>query len=164
MIIRLSITLFMIALTLPAKANDKIRLSFEIKQDQTIVTRGFTYISAKKKTWSSGLQTSYLKLTCRSDKSGRVEKLFSTVSYFAGVKVIHQIVENKAQLSIVRTMVKPRLAEIRALKKAESKELHPIVTTTSESYQLSISATSKEHLPFGSDMIIGFNITNFENL
>ena len=103
--------------------------------------------------WSKGLKRSYLKLRCNLNESGRLQKFYSTVDYFSGLRVTHQLAENEVVLTVVRTVVQPRLTEIRALAKNECKDLSPIVTTTTLSFSLPAVDGNTESRPFGEDMI-----------
>ena len=107
----------------------------------------------KQHTWSKGLQRSYLKLRCKQLESGKTEKLLSTVDHFDGFRVTHQLAENEVVLTVVRTIVQPRLTEIRALAKNECKDLSPIVTTTTLSFTLPAVDGNTESCPFGENMI-----------
>jgi len=135
-----------------ASAAERFSLKFDLTQDEIVIERGSTLVSQKQRTLSKGLKRSYLKLRCNLKESGKTEKLLSTVDHFAGLLVTHQTAENEVVLTVVRTVVQPRLVEIRALEKHECKDLSPIVTTTTLSFSMPAEDGKTESRPFGENM------------
>ena len=153
MITRLLLLGILLTVTISASAAERFSLKIDLAQGEKVVERGRALVSQKQRTWSKGLQRSYLKLRCKQLESGKTEKLLSTVDHFDGFRVTHQLAENEVVLTVVRTIVQPRLTEIRALAKNECKDLSPIVTTTTLSFTLPAVDGNTESRPFGENMI-----------
>ena len=141
------------AATTCASATERFSMGFELTQAGKMVERGRAMVSEKQRTWSKGLQRSYLRLRCNKLESGKTEKLKSTVDHFSGLRVTHKLAGGKVELTVVRTVVKPRRIEIRALDKNECKDLSPIVTTTTQTYSFTAEEGVNESHPFGENMI-----------
>lgn len=153
MITRFLLFGFLLTTMTCVSATERFSLKIDLTQSEKVVERGMALVSPKRRTWSRGLQRSYLKLRCNRLESGEMEKLLSTVDHFAGLRVTHQLTENEVVLSVVRTVVQPRQLEIRALAKNECKELSPIVTTTTLSFRLPAEDGKSESRPFGEKMV-----------
>ena len=153
MIIRLLLFGIFFTTMTSASAVEYFMLNFELTQGKNIIAQGRTFVSKKPHSWSKGLKRSYLKLRCDKRESGKMQQSYSTVDYFAGLSVTHQLVENSVELTVVRDVVQSRLSEIRALTKSECKDMSPIVTTTTQTYSFSAIDGHKESLPFGENMI-----------
>ena len=152
MFTRFILFVLLIAATTCVSATERFSLSFELNQSEKMIEQGRAVVSGKQRTWSKGLQRSYLKLRCNQLESGKTEKLFSTVNHFAGLRITHQIAGDKVELSVVRNVVAPRLAEIRALARNECKDLSPIVTTT-KTYSFPAEDGINESSPFGESLV-----------
>lgn len=137
MIVRFLLFCIFLTATTSVIATEQFLINFELVRGGNPPERGIILVSEKQHTWSKGLKRSYLRLRCQQTEAEKIQKLYSTVDLFAGLSVSHQLVENKVQLTVVRTDVKPRLDEIRALPKNECKELSPIVTTVTQHYSFS---------------------------
>ena len=135
-----------------AGTDERFLLKFELIQDENIIERGRDHVSRESHTWSKGLQSSYLKLRCHQQKSGEMQKLYSTVDHFTGLRVTHQLAGDNVELTVVHHVVQPRLAEIRALARRECRDLSPIVTTTTQSYSLPAKDGMTESTPFSENM------------
>lgn len=131
-----------------AHAAERFLMDFEFTAGDKIIDRGKAIVSQKKYTWSKGIERSFLKLSCRQNRSGKMEKVFSTVDYFTGLKVTHQLVGKNLELNVMRNVVQPRLTEIRALPKGECQELSPLVTTTTKTYHFPAKHGANESRPF----------------
>ena len=140
-----------------AIAEEQFLVNFELVKGGTIVERGKILVSEKPHIWSKGLKRSYLKLHCQQKETGGVQKLYSTVDLFYGLSVSHQRVEDNIQLTVVRSMIKPRLAEIHALAKNECSDMSPVVSKVTQTYSYSAKATFNEQRPFSED--ISFRVT-----
>ena len=143
----------LITATTFVSATERFSMSFELTQSDKMIERGRALISGKQRTWSKGLQRSYLKLRCNQLQSGKTEKLLSTVNHFAGLRITHQIAGDKVELSVVRSVVTPRLVEIRALARNECNDLSPIVTTTTKTYSFPAADGINESSPFGESLV-----------
>ncbi len=146
--------LFGLFLTVTATANsaERFALKVELTQGEKLIERGNSIVTRKAYTWSKGVKRSYLRLRCDLTKPGKLGKLYSTVDHFAGLRVTHQLTEDGVELTVVRTIVQPRLTEIRALAMNECKDLSPIVTSTTLSYNFPAQDGSTETRLFGTDM------------
>jgi hypothetical protein len=131
---------------------ERFALKFELTQEEKLIERGNAIVTRKAYTWSRGLERSYLRLRCDLQKSGKLVKLYSTRDHFSGLRVTHQIKGDVVELTVVRTLVQPRLTEIRALALNECEDLSPIVTTTTISYSFPAQDAITETRPFGDDM------------
>jgi hypothetical protein len=129
-------------------ADDQFLVNFKHVKEGRGLERGNVLVSEKPHTWSKGLKRSYLKLRCQQTETGKARKLFSTVDHFAGLSLRHQLTGNNIELVVVRTTVKPVLAEIHALPKNECKDMSPIVTTISQKYSFIAVDGAKESRPF----------------
>ena len=107
--------------------------------------------------WSSGLERSYLKLRCIQKKSGKMQKQFSTMEHFSGLRVTHGLAGQEIELTVVWDVVQARLMEIRALSKEECKELSPVVTTATETFRFPAKSGLDESVPFGENIV--FRVT-----
>ena len=157
MIIRFFLLAIFLTTTTTAIATEQFLLNFELVKGGTIIERGKILVSQKPHTWSKGLKRSYLRLRCQQKKTGEMQKLYSTVDHFNGLSVRHQLVANNLELTVVRSAVKPRLAEIHALSKSECKDMSPIVTKVTQSYSYPAIGITKESRPFSDN--ITFRIT-----
>lgn len=133
-------------------AAERYFVKIELTQDDKVIERGNILVSGKQSTWSKGVKRSYLKLRCNLKEPGRLQKFYSTVDYFSGLRITHQLVDDHVELTVVQNIVQPRLVEIRALAKNECKDLPPIVTTTTQLYRYPAKDGISEHLPFGEHM------------
>lgn len=139
-------------------AAERYLLRFEITQGVQKVDSGKTYITKKKDTWSRGLRSSYLVLSCHHKDDRMMEKRFSTVDHFDGLRISHQLDGDQVILEVVRNKVKPRLTEIRALPRNSCKDLAPIVTSHKANYRLAANDGITEIHPFGEGMSIKFSL------
>lgn len=133
-------------------AAERFLMNFELIQGENKVEWGRTFVSHKPYTWSKGLRRSYLRLRCKADASGKVQKLYSTVDHFAGLRITHKLIGERVEVTVIRDVVQSRLAEIRAVPKGACKELAPIVTTTTETYAFPAQDESSVSQPFGEAM------------
>lgn len=152
MIIRFILLGILLAST-HASAAERYRLQIDLRQGETIIERGRALVTEKQRTWSKGLQRSYLKLQCKQLESGKKSKSLSSVDHFAGLRVTHQLVKDNVELTVVRIAVQPRMAEIHALTKNECKDLLPIITKTTLTYSFPAGNGNSEARPFGESMI-----------
>ena len=128
-------------------------MKIELTQADKLIDRGNAIISHKQKTWRKGLKRSYLKLQCDLKEQGKLKKMYSTEDHFDGLRVTHQLAGNNVELTVVRTVVQPRLVEIRALARNECKDLSPVVTTTTQTYSFAAEHGLDESSPFGENII-----------
>jgi len=154
--------IFLAAMT-TASAAERLQLNFELTQGENTIERGVAFITKKQRTWSKGLQRSYLKLGCRQQESGKTTKLYSTVDHYAGLRVTHKLAGDHVELTVVRDEVQARQAEIRALAKSECKDLSPIVTTTKQAYSLLAKDGVSESRAFGENMAFRVKLQSLEN-
>jgi len=124
----------LLAVSAFASAAERVQLNFELTQGESKIESGRDFVSRKPHTWSKGFRRSYLQVRCQQQESGKSHKLFSTVDHFAGLLVKHKLAGDNVELTVIRSVVQPRLTEIRALGKNECRELAPVVTTASETY------------------------------
>ncbi len=151
MIIRFVILSILLTTGTVAYATDRFLLTFELSSGANKLEQGSDHISRKPHTWNKGLKRSYLKLRCNPRESGN-KKLYSTVDYFHGLSVTHQLKEENIVLTVVHNAVQSRLTEIQALSKNECKDLAPVVTTTTETYHFPAKNVINESRPFGHNM------------
>jgi len=149
MTVRLLLTGILFATVLSAYAADRLVMKFELIHDDKVVDWGKAIVTQEPHIWSKGIKRSYLKLRCHQKEPGRMEKLYSTVDYFTGLRVTHQLVGKNIELTVIRNVVQQRLAEIRALPKKECRDLSPIATTQSETYSFPAEDGVDESHPFG---------------
>jgi len=141
-----------LATTTSVHATEQFQLSFELIQSEKMLERGMAFVSQKPRTWSKGLQRSYLRLRCRQQESGKIQKSYSTEDHFAGLRVSHQLAGDKVELTVVRNVIQPRLIEIRALSRSECTDMSPIVSTTTQTYSVSAKDGVSESRPFAENM------------
>jgi len=153
MITRVILFCIFLAMMTTASAAERFQLSFELTQGENTIERGVAFITEKPHTWKKGLRRSYLKLRCQQQESGKTQKLYSTVDHFAGLRVTHQLTGDNVELTVVRSEVQARLAEIRALSKSECKDLSPIVSTTTQTYSLLAKDGVSESRAFGENVV-----------
>lgn len=134
LILRILLFVLLLSTGIGAHAAERFLLDFEFTAGKKTLERGKAIVTPKKHTWNKGLERSFLKLDCGLTKSGKMKKLYSTVDYFTGLRVTHQLAENNIEITVVRTKVQPRLTEIRALSEEECKDLAPIISTTTQTY------------------------------
>jgi len=158
MTIRFLLPGILFAAVFSAYAADRLVLKFELIHDDKVIDWGRTIVTEGPHTWSKGLKRSYLRLRCHQKDPGEMEKLYSTVDHFTGLRVTHRLVEKNIELTVIRSVVQPRLVEIRALPKRECKDLSPIATTQSETYNFPAEDGYKESHPFGEDMTLRFTL------
>lgn len=154
MIARLLVIGFLLSTATFVYASERFLLQFEITQGKNKVETGATYISNKARDWNKGLRRSYLKLRCDKQPSGKTVKQLSTIDYFSGLRITHQLRGEMIELTVLQSIVQPRLAEIRALPKDQCKDLAPIVTTKSKSYSFPAKDGLDETHSFSADMTI----------
>ena len=147
----------LIIMTNSVFAQDQYLATFELDRGINDIYRGKILISEKHHTWSKGLKRSYLRMSCKQTESGKVRKLYSTEDHFAGLRVSHQLVANRVEITVSHTTVKPRLAEIHALPKGECKELLPVVTTVTQKYSFTSTDGARETWQFSEN--VTFRIT-----
>ena len=128
----LFVTLFITSAN--AHTAERFLMNFELVAGEKTVNKGNAIVTNKKKTWQKGLQRSFLALDCRQNKTGGLEKLFSTVDHFTGLRVTHRLVGKNLELNVVRIVGQARITEIRALPKGKCKDLSPLFTTTTQAY------------------------------
>lgn len=143
MVMRYLLLAIVLTASLSATAGEPLLMNFELASGENTLHRGKIFITEKKDTWSKGLRRSYLKLRCEQKDAKDVQKTYSTVDHFDGLKVSHQLVKNKVKLTITRSAVKPRLDEIRALPRGECKEMLPIVTSVTQSYSFPVDGSGE---------------------
>jgi len=134
-------------------AKERLMINFELMQDKVIVEQGFVLVTSTLRGWNKGMQTSYLKLTCKPLANGKVEKLFSTVNLFDGLKVTHQKLGDSIELTVVLNNVTSRFNEIHNLPANQCKDMSPVLTTTVETYQFDTKKGVLESRAFGDSMI-----------
>ena len=67
--------------------------------------------------------------------------------FLAGMPVTHQLAEGNVELTVVRSVVQPRLTEIRALARSECKDLAPIITTATETSTFAVKDAVIDPVP-----------------
>ena len=145
-----------------AYADEHYYLQFEVFKYQQKIESGKDFVSENERTWSKGLTRSYLQLSC--DKKGSVvERRYSTMPYFAGITVSHQIVGDNLVFKLTWIDVKARLPEIHDLPKTECKELSPQLTSLSKTYTLPAKPTNNQNFPFGKEMNITISLSSYED-
>lgn len=153
--------MFLITMT-SASAAERFLLEFELTKGESSIESGKVFITQKQRTWSKGLQRSYLRLRCQPEVSGEVKKLYSTVDHFAGLRITHQLAGDNIALTVVRSLVQPRLTEIRALARSECKDMSPIVTTTTQSYSIFAKDGDSASRPFGEQMAFRIRLQSID--
>ena len=146
------------ATTVSTYASERFYVAFELTQDKQVINRGNDYVTKKPHTWSRGLKTSYLRLRCDYSDPGKLKKMYSTVDHFNGLGVTHQLVGDKIEVTVSRSVVQNRRSEIQDLPKNQCKDLAPIVTTVTETYSYPARAGVTDTLMFGENMNFRFVI------
>lgn len=141
--LRFLLLVLVLSASASASAGEILLLNFEFVSGSSTLHRGKVFVTEEKHTWSKGLRRSYLKLRCEQKDTGGVRKLYSTVDLFDGLSVYHQQVENNIKLTVTRSTVKPRLAEIRALARNECKDMSPVVSEVTKSYSLPVAGSGE---------------------
>ena len=156
---RIRFFLFAIILTTTASATagERLLMNFEIVSGANTLHWGKVFVTEKKSSWSKGLKRSYLKLRCQQKDTEGMRKTYSTVDLFDGLRISHQRVENKIKLTVILSTVKPRLTEIRALSRDECKDMSPIVTSVTKSYNIP-AAGSGETLLLSEDITFRYTL------
>jgi hypothetical protein len=147
-------------LSAAANANERYYLNFDLLQNGKVIERGNDYVTRKLGGWNSGHTSSYLKLRCDHDKSGKMAKIFSTTDHFSGVRLTHRLIGNEIEMTVLRSQIKNRRVEIHGLAKNECKNLAPIVTTVTESYTFPARTGLSETRSFGDTMSFKYTITS----
>ncbi len=137
---------------------DRFFLHFELHQNDRKIEWGRTLVSNMPGAWNKGLERSYLQLRCETDANGKLKKLYSTANHFAGLRIMHEMKGDVLKLTVIRSEVTPRYAEISAMPKNECRELLPIVNTTTDRYELVLDTTLKQTRAFGKDMTLTFSM------
>lgn len=140
------------------ESKERLMINFELMQDKVMVEQGFVLVTKRLRGWNKGMQASYLKLTCKPLANGKVEKLFSTINYFDGIKVTHQKVGDTIELMVKRSKVTSRFTEIHNLPTNQCKDMAPVITTTVENYTFGTQKGVTESRPFGSSMTFNYNV------
>jgi hypothetical protein len=159
---KLSIRFFLLITLLTTSINvfsaERFLLSFELLEGEKTLEKGKAIISQNKRTWQKGLQRSFLKLDCQQTKTGEMKKLYSTVDFFTGLRVTHQLVESNIEINVARTIGKPRVTEIRALPAEECIELAPFIDTTVQSYTFPAKPFDYEYRSFDENLTFRIRI------
>jgi hypothetical protein len=148
LILRFLLLVTLVSTSINTYAAERFLVSFEFIINGKVVERGKPIVSQEKRTWQKGLQRNFLKLDCSEKETGEIKKLYSTVDFFTGLRVTHQLVGNNIELNVVRIVAQPRLVEIRALPSGVCKELAPIITTTTQTYRYPAEHNFDETRPF----------------
>lgn len=138
-------------------ADDRYLVKFELLLVDKKLEWGRTIVSQKRNVWKKGYLSSYLKLSCHEHEPGKYEKRISTVDHFDGLLVTHQLISDKIEITVHRSIITPRLKEIRALAKNECKNLAPIIKEHTDTYTLPAKHGSSETFLFGDEL--KFHIT-----
>ncbi|MBA6262342.1 hypothetical protein [Colwellia sp. Bg11-12] len=146
------------ALSQQVSATDKLIVNFDLKQEKSVRSQGNVLVTSKLTTWNKGLRSSYVQLKCRQLENGKTEKLFSSIDYFDGLKVTHQMLNDEVELTVVHSRVKPQAIEIHKLPDDECKDMSPIVTTTVETYKFMAKKGLTESYPFGKNMTFSYSL------
>lgn len=152
MIKHIFVFIIFLSMALPAYSAQLYLLDFDLYQGEKLIDRGKTTVSSNSHSWNRGLTRSYLKLKCNPQRTGKTEKLLSTVDLFSGLHVTHKLVGEQIEVSIKYTTVKPRLVEIRALPGEKCENLAPIQSSISENYSYAARNTTMESRKFGKNM------------
>ena len=163
MILRVLFTMLLLTMLMPVHAAERKLIKFDLLKGKNILVTGKDYTSEKPHTWSKGALRSYLELSCQKNVSGKVEKLYSTIDHFSGLRVTHKLSGENIEIKVVRILVKPRLIEIRALPKNECKDMAPILTITTESYLYPAIDGNSEARLFGEGMTFRSILTTLVN-
>ncbi|TMM47715.1 hypothetical protein [Colwellia ponticola] len=148
--------LFIVSTAVDAK--ERLMINFELMENKTMIEQGSVLVTKKLKGWNKGMQTSYLKLACKPLANGKVEKLYSTINFFDGLKVTHQQVGDTIELMVKRSKVTSRFTEIHNLPANQCKDMVPVLTTTVETYQFGIKKGIKDSRPFGDSMTFHYHV------
>ena len=144
---------FLLTTTSSVLAESQFLLAFDLTQNGKTLERGHALVSKKQHVWRRGFKRSYLKLSCHQTDSGKLQKLYSTVDHFSGLRVTHQLVENNAVLTVFYNVVQPRLSAIRALANSECKNMSPLVITTTKTFRFAVKMDHNGTHTFGKGMI-----------
>lgn len=157
-VIRVTLLILIAGIAEADAATKRYYINFALMQNDVVINRGNDYATTKKHTWSRGMKRSYLKLSCDKTAPGKMIKLFSTVDHFAGLRVTHQLVEDRIELTVVRSMVQDRRIEIHDLPKDQCDDLAPVLTTVTETYSFPAKHGTSEVRGFGETMDFKFSI------
>jgi len=152
MVLRLIVLATLLISAVSANAAEQFVLNFKVTQNDKIIEKGNVIVLPRPLTWSKGLKRSYLKLSCKQQSNGKMQKLYSTEDYFYGLQISRQLFGDIIEVKVLHNRVKNRLLEIRALAKNECKELSPVLTTRSETYRFSTKSGVEESRPFGENL------------
>jgi len=141
-----------------ANGSEQFLLDFKITQGERKIEMGKFFVNNKQHVWSKGVKRTYAKVSCLQQSSGKIQKTFSMLDLFSGVRIMHLLEGDKVKLTVTRNTVQPALKEIRALGKNECKNLSPIVTTTTQHYTLPAKAGANEQYAFGKNSTFNANI------
>lgn len=164
MIKRFFILVMLCFICMSTYASERFLITFELLQNNKKIETGNTIVTNKQNKWQKGYSRSYLKLACHQLKPGEYEKRITTIDYFSGLQVTHQIVDQNIVITVVRNEIKSRLAEIRALEKNECNPLDPVFNKSSETYNISAQQGNQESLPFGDSMIFKIKVQSIRKL
>ena len=152
MIKKIAIIIMLSGLAGIVSAAERYYIKFELMQDDVVINRGNDYVTSKRHTWSRGLKSSYLRLRCAQTVPGKLKKMYSTVDHFAGLRVTHQLVADRIELTAVRSTVQNRRIEIHDLPKDQCEDLAPVLTTVTETYSYPAKYGTDELRGFGETM------------
>lgn len=133
-------------------AAERFYVEFELTQDGVVINRGNDHVTKKQHTWSKGLKSSYLKLRCDRTDPQKPRKTYSTVDHFAGLRVTHQLTEDRIELTVARSVVQNRRVEIHDLPKNQCEDIAPILTTVTDTYSFPAKYGTNVSYKFGETM------------
>ncbi len=117
-----------------------------------MIEQGRLNVTRERHTWSKGEKRSDLRLRCEIESSGKISKLYSTEDHFHGTTLTYQVSAKKVIIKLERNLIQPRLIEIPAPGKNESREMSPVVITISENYSFPANDNVSENFSFGDKM------------
>jgi len=112
----------LLTISISAYAAEQFQMNFTLNMGDKKIYGGRSIISQKTHSWSNGLRSSYLKLSCQRQDSGKIKKLYSTEDHFAGLRVTPKLMKEKIELTVIWDQARSRLPEIRKLQKDECKD------------------------------------------
>lgn len=158
MFIRILFVGLLLIVSTAVDAKERLMINFELIQGKVVVDKGSVLVTKKLKGWNKGMQASYLKLACKTLANGKVEKLYSTINYFDGVKVTHQKIGDTIELMVKRSKVTSRFTDIHKLSANQCKDMAPVLTTTIENYTFGTQKGITESRAFGDSMTFNYNV------
>ncbi len=158
MLVRLSLAVLLMFGVGLAQAAERSVLRFQLLDGTRVLESNLAVVADETRTWSRGLDRSYLRQRCHTLESGAVERRLSTENLFSGMRIKHRLNGDHIEVEVTRNVVKPVLTEIRQTPKGECRDLEPVATVQQRSYRLPIANEGSRNEPFVDTLSFKFTV------